>query len=212
MPTHPYHHGDLRRTLLEAAAASIEANGVEALSLRQLARDAGVSHAAPSRHFRDKQALLDALAEDGFNRLAASLGEATQGVATTPAAVRKRFDDLGRSYVAFALAQPTLLSLMFGLKHAPSARAELLAAGQESMVLTMRVIVAAQEIGAIGPGDPQRIALVAFAAFHGVATLTFGGLLDGVPAEDLVATTSELFWRGVQPRDHGNNGVSGLGL
>jgi AcrR family transcriptional regulator len=199
VPIHPYHHGDLRRALLEAAAASIETSGVEALSLRQLARDAGVSHAAPSRHFRDKQALLDALAEDGFNRLAASLEQASRGPATTPSAARARFEDLGRSYVGFALAQPTLLSLMFGLKHAPSARAELLAAGHASMELTMRVVVAAQEIGAIGPGDPQRIALVAFATFHGIATLTSGGLLDGVPADDLVATASELFWRGLQP-------------
>ncbi|MGA7204451.1 MAG: TetR/AcrR family transcriptional regulator [Specibacter sp.] len=199
MPSHPYHHGDLRRTLLEAAATSIEASGVEALSLRQLARDAGVSHAAPSRHFSDKQALLDALAEDGFNRLAASLEEATRGAATTPAAARRRFEDLAQSYVGFALAQPTLLSLMFGLKHAPSARAELVAAGHASMELTMRVVVAAQEIGAIGPGDPQRMALVAFATFHGIATLASGGLLDGVPADDLVATASDLFWRGLQP-------------
>lgn len=198
MPIHSYHHGDLRRTLLEAAASSIEINGVDALSLRQLARDAGVSHAAPSRHFRDKQALLDALAEDGFNRLAASLEEATQGAPTTSTEARRRFDDLARSYVGFALAQPTLLSLMFSLKHAPSARVELLAAGHASMALTMRVVVAAQEIGAIGPGDPQRIALVAFATFHGVAILASGGLLDDVPAADLVATASELFWNGLQ--------------
>lgn len=199
MPIHPYHHGDLRRTLLEAAAASIEKSGVEALSLRQLARDAGVSHAAPSRHFRDKQALLDALAEDGFNRLTASLDEATRSAATTPTAARRRFEDLARSYIRFALANPTLLSLMFGLKHAPNARAELLAAGHASMELTMRVIVAAQEIGAIGPGDPQRIALVAFATFHGVATLASGGLFEGMSADELVTPASELLWCGLQP-------------
>lgn len=199
MDTQHYHHGDLRRTLLEAAAASIETVGVEALSLRQLARNAGVSHAAPSRHFRDKQALLDALAEDGFNRLTAFLQEATHENATTPAAVRRRFDELARSYVTFALAQPTLLSLMFGLKHSPDARAELLAAGHASMELTMRIIVAAQEAGAIAPGDPHRIALVAFATFHGIATLSSGGLIDGTSADDLVATASELLWRGLQP-------------
>ena len=63
----------------------------------------------------------------------------------------------------------------------------------------MRVVEAAQEIGAIGPGDPQRIALVAFATFHGVAVLSSGGLLDGVSADELVATASELFWHGLQP-------------
>jgi AcrR family transcriptional regulator len=199
VPEQRYHHGDLRRTLLEAARASIETEGVDALSLRQLARDAGVSHAAPSRHFRDKQALLDALAEDGFHRLSAALDEVAGAEATTASDVRRRFDELARGYVAFALAQPTLLSLMFGLKHAPDARAELIEAGHSSMAITMRVVDAAQRLGAIGPGDPQHIALTAFAAFHGVATLSSGGLLDGVAAEDLVETASEIFWRGLQP-------------
>lgn len=198
MPDQPYHHGDLRRTLLEAAAASIETDGVDALSLRQLARDAGVSHAAPSRHFRDKQALLDALAEDGFRRLSDALEQATDGDASTSEAVRAEFGALAAAYVGFALAQPTLLTLMFGLKHAPDARAELLAAGHASMEITLRVIAAAQAIGAIAPGDPQRIGLVAFATFHGIATLASGELLDGVPTDELVATATELFWRGLQ--------------
>ncbi len=199
VPEQRYHHGDLRRTLLEAARSSIETDGVQALSLRQLARDAGVSHAAPGRHFRDKQALLDALAEDGFHRLTAALGEMIEGEVSTADEARRRFDALAGGYVAFALAQPTLLTLMFGLKHAPDARAELIEAGHSSMELTMRVVDAAQRIGAIGPGDPQRIALTAFATFHGVATLASGGLLDGVPAEDLVGVASEIFWRGLQP-------------
>ncbi len=201
VPEQRYHHGDLRRTLLEAARSSIEDDGVEALSLRQLARDAGVSHAAPGRHFRDKQALLDALAEDGFHRLTAALDEVSEGEGevTTTDEVRRRFDQLAAGYVAFALAQPTLLTLMFGLKHAPDARAELIEAGHSSMEVTLRVVDEAQRIGAIGPGDPQRIALTAFATFHGVATLASGGLLDGVPAGDLVATASEIFWRGLQP-------------
>ncbi|MFZ4895433.1 TetR/AcrR family transcriptional regulator [Plantibacter sp. Mn2098] len=199
MPDQPYHHGNLRSTLLEAAAASIERDGVDALSLRQLARDAGVSHAAPSRHFRDKRALLDALAEDGFNRLADTLEHAVAGEATTPREMRSRFDALASSYVSFALAQPTLLTLMFGLKHAPDANETLLAAGHASMAITMRVVIDAQSIGAIIDDDPQRIALVAFATFHGIATLASGGLLDGVPADALVSTAGELFWRGLQP-------------
>lgn len=199
MPAQPYHHGDLRRTLLEAAAASLETDGVDALSLRRLARDAGVSHAAPSRHFRDKQALLDALAEDGFRRMSDALEQATDAAALTPDAVRAQFDALVRAYVAFALTQPTLLTLMFGLKHAPDAREELLAAGHASMEIVLRVVVAAQATGAIAAGDPQHIALVAFATFHGIATLASGGLLDGVPADDLVTSAVDLFWRGLTP-------------
>ncbi|MFF3026410.1 TetR/AcrR family transcriptional regulator [Microbacterium sp. NPDC057944] len=198
MPPQPYHHGDLRRTLLEAARSSIESDGVEALSLRQLAREAGVSHAAPSRHFRDKQALLDALAEDGFTRLVAVLDEAAGMEATTGESVRGRFDALTAAYVDFALEQPILLGLMFGMKHAPDARAELIAAGQASMEVTVRVVIAAQESGVIRAGDPHRIALTAFATFHGIATLASGGLLDGVQAAELVADARDLLWTGIR--------------
>ncbi|MEW2235322.1 helix-turn-helix domain-containing protein, partial [Streptomyces sp. NPDC024062] len=64
----PYHHGNLRTDLLDAAERSLRAHGAEQLSLRDLARDVGVSHAAPRRHFADRRALLDALAESGFTR------------------------------------------------------------------------------------------------------------------------------------------------
>lgn len=200
MPDQPYHHGDLRRTLLEAAAASIESDGVDALSLRQLAREAGVSHAAPSRHFRDKQALLDALAEDGFRRMAATLEQAATIETKTQEGARAAFDAISRAYVEFALAQPTLLAMMFGLKHAPDAKQELIRAGHASMEITLRLVVEAQSIGAIAPGDPQRIALVAFATLHGIATLASGDLLDGVPSDDLLAEASDLLWRGMRTK------------
>src|SRR5918998_6710951 len=69
----PYHHGSLRRALLERAEEALADGGSQRLSLRELARDIGVSHAAPRRHFADKQALLDALALDGFERLGDAL-------------------------------------------------------------------------------------------------------------------------------------------
>src|SRR3954451_19461203 len=71
-----YHHGNLRSELLEAAERTLATRGAGELSLRELARELGVSHAAPRRHFRDKQALLDALAENGFERLGRSLDRA----------------------------------------------------------------------------------------------------------------------------------------
>src|ERR1700755_2521060 len=74
----PYHHGNLRATLLEAAEKTLAEGGVAALSLRELARQVGVSHAAPRRHFAHKQALLDALAEDGFERLGGELRAAME--------------------------------------------------------------------------------------------------------------------------------------
>lgn len=198
MPAQPYHHGDLRRTLLEAASASLERTGVEALSLRQLSRDAGVSHAAPSRHFRDKQALLDALAEDGFHRLATVLKDLVRIPAASPEDARAQFDALAIGYVEFARAHPTLLTLMFGMKHAPDARPELIAAGHETMEITAGVVVALQNAGAIRSGDAGEIALTIFATVHGVATLTVGGFVDPLTAHTLLARACDALWAGLQ--------------
>src|SRR3954447_14389659 len=74
--TRPYHHGNLREALLEQAETALARGGTSALSLRELARDVGFTHGAPRRHFADKQALLEALAESGFVKLGATLSEA----------------------------------------------------------------------------------------------------------------------------------------
>lgn len=95
-----YHHGELRPALLQAAARILEKKGVEALSLRDLARRAGVSHNAPYRHFADRQALLDALADEGF----ALLAQALEG---------KSWREQAAAYVRFALASPERFRLMF---------------------------------------------------------------------------------------------------
>ncbi|TQF73666.1 TetR/AcrR family transcriptional regulator [Rhodococcus spelaei] len=190
----PYHHGSLRQVLLASAENTLEREGVDGLSLRKLAREAGVSHAAPSKHFRDRRALLDALAESGFHRLTGTLAEAVAGARPD---ARARFVALADAYVTFALAHPALLALMYGTKHAPGATEQLLAAGHESMDLTVRIVTEAQAAGDIGPGDADRIALVAFAAFHGIATLAAGGMLDGAPVDEVVTAASDLFWRGL---------------
>src|SRR4051812_2462118 len=109
-----YHHGDLRATLLAAAEEMLREKGVAALSLRELARETGVSHAAPSRHFKDKQALLDALALVGFERMTALLEQAS---AADGASIRERFTTLARAYVDFAIRNPELLEMMFARKH-----------------------------------------------------------------------------------------------
>src|ERR1043165_5108203 len=105
-----YHHGNLRTALLEAAETALTAG--EDLSMRELAREVGVSHAAPRRHFADKQALLDALAEDGFLRLGAELRAATRD-----GDFAARMLGFARAYVAFAVDHAALLDLMFAGKH-----------------------------------------------------------------------------------------------
>ncbi|AOW94696.1 transcriptional regulator [Rhodococcus sp. WMMA185] len=190
----PYHHGSLRQVLLTRAENTLEKDGVDGLSLRRLAREAGVSHAAPSKHFRDRQALLDALVEQGFHRLTKALEQAFEQAEPHP---RARLGAVAGTYVTFALTHRELLALMYSSKLAPGAAAEVVEAGRTPMDLTVRIITEAQAAGDIGPGDPWHIALVAFATFHGIATLAAGGMLYGAPVDELVAAASDTFWRGL---------------
>jgi AcrR family transcriptional regulator len=188
-----YHHGNLRSALLERAERTIEAQGVESLSLRQLARDLGVSHGAPARHFRDKQALLDALAYDGFVAMNARLDAAVAG----DGPVAERLGAVAHAYVAFAVEHHALLQVMYTAKPAPDASPRLQQIGQASLATTTDLIRAAQESGDVASGDPDRLALVAFAAVHGVATLATNDLLDGVPVDEATHATVSLLWAGL---------------
>ncbi|MBT2503503.1 TetR/AcrR family transcriptional regulator [Curtobacterium sp. ISL-83] len=112
MTERPFHHGNLRSALLDEATTMLRETGLDGLSLRELARRAGVSHGAPRSHFRDRQALLDALAEVGFDRL-------TDDVRTALAAggaLEHRFRRVARAYVDFAIDDAALMDLMFQAK------------------------------------------------------------------------------------------------
>jgi AcrR family transcriptional regulator len=106
-----YHHGDLRRALLDAALEVLSAEGAAALTLREVARRAGVTHAAPYRHFTDKQALLATVAEEGFRMLAA---EMTRGAAPHASDPRRALEAIGAAYVRFATSQRAHFQVMFG--------------------------------------------------------------------------------------------------
>lgn len=109
-PAGQYHHGDLRRALIDAALHLVEEQGVAALSLRELARRLGVSHAAPAHHFGDRLGLLVAMAADGFEHLAAAMEAAADGLAPGPA----RLEAVGQAYLRFALDHPAHVQVMFG--------------------------------------------------------------------------------------------------
>ncbi len=109
-PPQPYHHGDLHEALVRTARKLLEKDGLEHLSLRGVARAAGVSPAAPYHHFADKHALLGAVAAEGFTQLRE---EMLARMATVPDAAGRR-DACGIGYVAFAVKNPALFRLMFG--------------------------------------------------------------------------------------------------
>ncbi|HTN95733.1 MAG TPA: WHG domain-containing protein [Nordella sp.] len=105
-----YHHGDLREALVLAAIALLEEKGLASFTLRECARRAGVSHAAPAHHFASAADLLAEIAARGFERFVAALGAAADAAEASPAA---RLAAMGQAYVAFALANPAVYGLMF---------------------------------------------------------------------------------------------------
>ncbi len=190
-----YHHGQLGSALLVAAERTLREQGVDRLSLRELARELGVSHAAPRRHFPDRQALLDALAVAGFERLDAQLRAATADAE----------DDFGScvrvtvaTYIRFASDNAALLELMFTAKHRPGAD-QVMTAAVPAFTLMDELITRGQEEGELASGDPEQIGIVLFATMQGIATLINGDMVSQRLLDGLVDKAVEQFLRGARP-------------
>jgi AcrR family transcriptional regulator len=192
----PYHHGDLRAALLAAAEATLREKGAAALSLRELAREVGVSHAAPGRHFKDKQALLNALALAGYERLAQALSTADEP--TLP--LEPRLTALARAYLGFAIDNAALLELMYARKHEPDASEQMATAVEETVGSLVRVLADAQERGEIIDGDPEELNLVTGAALHGMSAFISAGWLTPEAALAGVEGLVHHLLHGLKPR------------
>jgi AcrR family transcriptional regulator len=190
----PYHHGNLRLALLEQAERTLADGGD--LSLRDLARQVGVSHAAPRRHFAGKQALLDALAEDGFERLGTELRAAMAEAENFDA----RLLAFARTYVRFATEHAALLELMFAGKHRPGAADSLREAADRAFEAPLALIAEGQARGEVVPGDPEQVALVAWATLQGLATMINSEMLPAAALDDTVALAVEQICSGLRPR------------
>ena len=182
-----YHHGDLKPALLEAAGQLVAAKGPAGVTLRAVAKRVGVSHAAPYRHFADKEALLAGLATEGFRRFARRLD-----IPRSTGSALDRVEALGRSYVAFAVSEPQIFRLMFGHEVGDRARhPELLAAAGTTFMLLVDAIADAQAASEISAGSAHDLARVAWCAVHGLASL----VVDGLVREEEVARISEVTLR-----------------
>ena len=186
-----YHHGNLREALLEAAERSL---GHGELSLRELARDVGVSHAAPRRHFPDKQALLDALAEDGFERLGRELDQA---MAAAGGSLRERLGAFARAYVRFATEHSALLDLMFAGKHSNET---VYAAANRAFAAPLALFASAQASGEIVAGDTERVGIVALATLQGLASLANNDMLGDADLDEVVEEAVDRLVLGLRPR------------
>ena len=157
----PYHHGDLPRALLEAAVQAIAEAGPAAVSLRDLARRTGVSHAAPAHHFGDKAGLLTAVATDGFQRLAATLRGTYEATGS--------FLEVGVAYVSFAVDHRAHFEVMFRPELYRNDDPELVQAREQARTL---LYPPAAEVAnsPSGRGD-VRAGVAAWSLVHGLATL-----------------------------------------
>jgi AcrR family transcriptional regulator len=169
----PYHHGDLRRTLLDAALALIAEAGPQGFTLREVARRAGVSHNAPYRHFRDKQELLAAVATEGFDKLTLRMHRAMSRAADPLA----RFRQCGRGYIGFALASPEHYTVMFDIREEGPASTDLAAAGARAFGTLVGAVEGCHSAGAICCETTMSCALFAWSLVHGIAKLGISGRL-----------------------------------
>ena len=192
MTDRPYHHGALREALLEQAERTVRERGADALSLRELAREVGVSHGAPRRHFPDRQALLDAVAEAGFDRLGAELRTAADGAGEE---FEPRLRATAAAYVRFATRDPALLDLMFAGKHRETSGA-LHEAAENAFAVMLELIAQGQAEGALEPGEPERVGLVLFSTIQGIASLVSAGIVQPDQLEALVVDAIAHFLRG----------------
>ena len=164
----PYHHGGLRDALIAAAQEILEDEGLAALSLRAVARRAGVSPAAPYHHFPDKQALLDAVAERGFDALTAAMTTRMDKVGGAAA----RLDASGIGYVAFAVGNPALCGLMFSVAgQNASGGTALDRARQRAYAVLQDAVAACSPDGKASPTECLRL----WALVHGIAKLVLEG-------------------------------------
>ena len=199
-PKAAYHHGDLRNALIQAGLEMLAEGGAQELDLRKVARRAGVSHAAPYRHFADKQALIAAINEEGFHWLAERIEETLRDVPDEP------FEQLlgvALAYVGFAGAHPWLMREMFsGLTIERETYESLQTASKSVYRLYIDVIRRGQERGSIVEGDPAALAGVLWAVLHGLAMFIIEGQMrpyaDGPEGSERVTRyTIEVLYAGL---------------
>ncbi|OMH32813.1 TetR/AcrR family transcriptional regulator [Motiliproteus sp. MSK22-1] len=168
-----YHHGNLRKSLIEAALLHLQTQSTDTLSLRALARQVGVSQTAPYRHFKDKKALLEELATLGFNRLSERMEAA---INLYPLDYPRQILAIGVSYIRFAIDEPALFFLIFGPKTRDKKDNKVLSeAGKRCFRVLLNTIVTGIDAGVLKQEPPLHMANAAWATAHGLASLVVHG-------------------------------------
>ena len=186
-----YHHGSLRRALIEAAVKAIAKRGIDALNLRELAGRAGVSPGAPYHHFANRGELLRAIAEEGFAKFESRLIAERDAAA---ADAESRLEALGRAYLSFAISHPGYLRVMF---HGDAKPSDPTQTGLRAFHLLRDAVVDCQRDGPAPGVDLAPLVLTAWSAVHGLATLWVDGALpfEGIEPERLAPQIAHMVSR-----------------
>lgn len=195
-----YHHGDLKRVLLEETARILREEGEDALSLRRLAANLGVSRTAPYNHFKNKETLLSALAEEGFSRYVANMEAAQERSRTLDGLGRTRA--FVRAYIDFARKNPEYYDLMYGSRPWRSVDPA------ESLAVTARSVLRAdvkrlkrlQELGQITADlDVLRFVQVYWGTLHGISRLLLDGVYADSASKQLCDAAADMLWQQLDP-------------
>lgn len=183
-----YHHGDLKATLLDCALRLIKSKGPESLSLRELAREAGVSQAAPYRHFKDKKELIAALIEQGFEKKYQYMKDAIEGS-------RGNYEEMyyacGLAYFRMGLKHTQHFKIMTSSEVNPSPDyPSLLQAASKTFILLREMIQFCQKKGVVGAGDASQKAMNCWCVVHGFTALYVEGRLGFLGVDPSNAETA----------------------
>jgi AcrR family transcriptional regulator len=179
-----YHHGDLRQAIIQEALVWIETENIVSLSLRKIARQIGVSHNAPYRHFPDKESLLFAIAEMGFGQLRQAL---QQALLDSPEDVQKRLENLGIAHVKYAVNHQAYYRVMFSDSHRNCQKdPRLKKISEETFEILLNAIKAGQEAQVFNSEDSWQLARICWSLVHGISILAIDNQLMVCEAVEIV--------------------------
>jgi AcrR family transcriptional regulator len=168
-----YHHGDLKNALIQAGVEILASEGLGGLSLRKVAKQAGVSHAAPYSHFADKQALIAAISTEGFKQLYVQIESVKAVQAGSPPDL---LVETAWAYFQFALNEPDRFKLMFSsVLEKEKDYPDFVESSQQNFQQVVRVVEICQQAGILKPGPPELTAVSVWGAVHGLAMLVLEG-------------------------------------